>query len=147
MKNYTTKEAAEIIGVSIRTIQRQVATVINELSHINNKGASINEGVLNLIKWRCNDDTMTTSGDIEKEEEFDYIEGFTTSEYIEFQKRINEYPVLREYIENLKEQIEFLRFNSSQQVEVIRDLSVGIKQRNYIEAKEKGFDNQEAEDI
>lgn len=39
-----------------------------------------------------------------------------------------------------QEKIEFLRFNSAQQNETIRDLSAGIKERNFIEAKEKGFD-------
>lgn len=71
-----------------------------------------------------------------QEEEYDYVEGFTTEEYIEFQKRINEYPVLKEYIENLKEQIEFLRFNIAQQNDTIKNLSDGMKQRNFIEAKE-----------
>ena len=39
-----------------------------------------------------------------------------------------------------QEKIEFLRFSSAQQNETIRDLSAGIKERNFIEAKEKGFD-------
>lgn len=101
----------------------------------------MSEDVFLLLKNRANADSLGTDADIEENDDFDHIEGFTTEEYIEFQKRINEYPVLREYIDSLKEQMEFLRFNSAQQNEVIRDLSAGIKQRNFIEAKEKGLDN------
>ena len=101
--------------------------------------------VLNLLKNRLKSEGSRTdfgqTSDTENEDDFDYYEAFTADEYIEFQKRINEYPVLKEYIENLKEQIEFLRFNTAQQNEVIKDLSAGIKQRNFIEAKEKGLDN------
>lgn len=139
MKKYTTKEVAELLSVNIRTIQRHVATISDELSNINKKGVLISEGVLHLLKWRQDNDKLTTDDDTENKEDFDYVEGFTTEEYIEFQKRINEYPVLKEYIDSLKEQVEFLRFNNVQQNETIRDLSAGFKQRNFIEAKEKGF--------
>ena len=142
MKKHTTKEVAELLGVSIRTIQRHIATIVNELSNIDKKGALISEEVFNLLKLRQDGDKMGTDDDKENEEDFDYIEGFTTEEYIEFQKRINEYPVLKEYIASLTDQIEFLRFNTAQQNETIKDLSAGIKQRNFIEAKEKGFDNE-----
>lgn len=142
MKNYTTKETAEIIGVSIRTIQRQLATILNNLSNTHNKGVVIDEGMLNLLKWRCNNDTIATSDDNENEEEFDYLEGFTTAEYVEFQKRINEYPVLKEYIENLKKDLEFLRFNFAQQMETNKSLVQTLRENNFIEAKEKGFDQE-----
>ena len=53
MKKYTTKEASEVLGVNIRTIQRHVATLSDELSKSNNKkGVLIPEDVLNLIKER-----------------------------------------------------------------------------------------------
>ena len=137
MKDYTIKELAELLEVSERTILRQIQTISDKLKNPYTKGFTISEDLKNIIF----SDKFQTNSDKENEEEFDYFEAFTTEEYIEFQKRINEYPVLKEYIENLKEQIEFLRFNTAQQNEVIKDLSAGIKQRNFIEAKEKGLDN------
>lgn len=107
---------------------------------------TVSEEILKLLEIRASTDNLRTDigqpADNDFIDEFDYYEAFTADEYIEFQKRINEYPVLKEYIESMKEQIEFLRFNTAQQNEVIRDLSAGIKQRNFIEAKEKGFDNE-----
>lgn len=59
MENYTSKEAAEITGVSVRTIQRQVATIITDLTNTYGKGALVSEDVLNLLKWRQTNDTIT----------------------------------------------------------------------------------------
>ena len=140
MKKYTTTDIASELGISDRTIRRWIADLIDY-----SKGKYIvSEDVLNLLKNRLKSEGSRTdfgqTSDTENEDDFDYYEAFTADEYIEFQKRINEYPVLKEYIENLKEQIEFLRFNTAQQNEVIKDLSAGIKQRNFIEAKEKRLD-------
>ena len=140
MKKYTTTDIASELGISDRTVRRWLADLIDY-----SKGKYIvSEDVLNLLKNRLKSEGSRTdfgqTSDTENEDDFDYYEAFTADEYIEFQKRINEYPVLKEYIENLKEQIEFLRFNTAQQNEVIKDLSAGIKQRNFIEAKEKGLD-------
>ena len=141
MKKYTTTDIASELGISDRTVRRWIADLIDY-----SKGKYIvSEDVLNLLKNRLKSEGSRTdfgqTSDTENEDDFDYYEAITADEYIEFQKRINEYPVLKEYIENLKEQIEFLRFNTAQQNEVIKDLSAGIKQRNFIEAKEKGLDN------
>lgn len=140
MKKYTTTDIASELGISDRTVRRWIADLIDY-----SKGKYIvSEDVLNLLKNRLKSEGSRTdfgqTSDTENEDDFDYYEAFTADEYIEFQKRINEYPVLKEYIENLKEQIEFLRFNTAQQNEVIKDLSAGIKQRNFIEAKEKRLD-------
>ena len=147
MKKYTTADIVSLLGKNERTIRRWIADLIG----IDKGKYIVSEDVLKLLEIRASADNLRTDigqpADSDFIDEFDYYEAFTADEYIEFQKRINEYPVLKEYIENLKQQIEFLRFNSSQQVEVIKDLSVGIKQRNYIEAKEKRFDNRESEDI
>lgn len=143
MKKYTTADIASDINVSERTVRRW----ITELIDYSGGKYTVSEEVFLLLKNKANADKLRTdlgqTADTEENEDFDYYEAFTADEYIEFQKRINEYPVLKEYIENLKEQIEFLRFNTAQQNEVIRDLSAGIKQRNYIEAKEKGLDNEQ----
>ena len=138
MKKLSIQELAELFNVSERTILRQIQTISDKLKNPYSKAFTMQEDLANVIF----SDKIQTNSDNEDEEEFEYLEGFTTAEYVEFQKRINEYPVLKEYIENLKEQVEFLRFNSSQQAETIKDLSQGIKQRSFIEAKEKGFDKE-----
>ena len=140
METSSIQELAKRFNVSERTILRQIQTFLDKFKNLYSKGFEIPENVVNLIFSDKIQTFLGQNSDNESEEEFDYVEAFTTEEYLEFQKRINEYPVLREYIENLKEQIEFLRFNSIQQTETIKELSTGIKQRNYIEAKEKGFD-------
>lgn len=142
MKKYTTADIVSLLGKNERTIRRQIADLVG----IDKGKYTVSEEILKLLEIRASTDNLRTDigqpADNDFIDEFDYYEAFTADEYIEFQKRINEYPVLKEYIESMKEQIEFLRFNTAQQNEVIRDLSAGIKQRNFIEAKEKGFDNE-----
>lgn len=135
--HYNINKIAEETGKSERTIRRW----LNDLVIFDKGKYLFSEEIAELIRSRANTDNIGQPSDIlRQEEKYDYIEGFTTEEYIEFQKRINEYPVLKEYIENLKEQIEFLRFNIAQQNDTIKNLSDGMKQRNFIEAKEKGMD-------
>lgn len=141
MKKYTTADIVSLLGKNERTIRRWIADLVG----IDKGKYTVSEEILKLLEIRASTDNLRTDigqpADNDFIDEFDYYEAFTADEYIEFQKRINEYPVLKEYIESMKEQIEFLRFNTAQQNEVIRDLSAGIKQRNFIEAKEKGLDN------
>lgn len=135
--HYNINKIAEETGKSERTIRRW----LNDLVIFDKGKYLFSEEITELIRSRANADNIGQQSDtLRQEEEYDYVEGFTTEEYIEFQKRINEYSVLKEYIENLKEQIEFLRFNIAQQNDTIKNLSDGIKQRNFIEAKEKGMD-------
>ena len=142
MKKYTTADIVSLLGKNERTIRRWIADLVG----IDKGKYTVSEEILKLLEIRASTDNLRTDigqpADNDFIDEFDYYEAFTADEYIEFQKRINEYPVLKEYIESMKEQIEFLRFNTAQQNEVIRDLYAGIKQRNFIEAKEKGFDNE-----
>jgi ABC-type multidrug transport system ATPase subunit len=142
MKKYTTADIVSLLGKNERTIRRWISDLVG----VDKGKYTVSEDILKLLEIRASADNLRTNigqpADNDFIDEFDYYEAFTADEYIEFQKRINEYPVLKEYIESLKEQIEFLRFNTAQQNEVIRDLSAGIKQRNFIEAKEKGFDNE-----
>lgn len=151
MKRYTTADIVSLLNKNERTVRRWIADLIS----IDKGKYVVSEDILKLLEIRANSDNVRTDigqdPDIENEDfEADYIEGFTTVEYIEFQKRINEYPVLKNYIDNLEKQIEYFRFSHNKQLEInekqtqtINELSQGIKQRNFIEAKEKGFDNQE----
>ncbi len=146
MKNYTTKEVAELLGVSERTIQRHIATLIETLKTPNNKGFTIPEDIVNLLLSRHQNDKTTTESDTENSE-FPYVEYFTEEEYEEFKKRITEYPFLKEqinisqeYLESLKSQIEYFRMSYHRQLDIHEKLIDSVKERNFIEAKEKGLD-------
>lgn len=136
MKNYTIKELADLLEVSERTILRQIQTISDKLKNPYSKDFTISEDLKNFIF----SDKFQTDSDKENEDDFDYFEAFTAEEYIEFQKRINEYPVLKEYIESLKTELEFLRFNFAQQNETNKSLVQTLREKNFIEAKEKGLD-------
>ncbi|MGL6126242.1 hypothetical protein [Chryseobacterium artocarpi] len=146
MKNYTTKEVAELLGVSGRTIQRHIATLIETLKTPNNKGFTIPEDIVNLLLSRHQNDKITKESDTENSE-FPYVEYFTEEEYEEFKKRITEYPFLKEqinisqeYLESLKSQIEYFRMSYHRQLDIHEKLIDSVKERNFIEAKEKGLD-------
>lgn len=136
MKNYTIKELADLLEVSERTILRQIQTISDKLKNPYSKDFTVSEDIKNLIF----SDKFQTDSDKENEDDFDYFEAFTAEEYIEFQKRINEYPVLKEYIESLKTELEFLRFNFAQLTETNKSLVQNLREKNFIEAKEKGLD-------
>ncbi|WP_333854641.1 hypothetical protein [Epilithonimonas sp.] len=150
MKNYTTKEVSELFGVSIRTVQRHIATIIDELTNTDKKGFLIPQDVVNLLKQRHLSDTTTKlerHDDDNENEEFPFVEYFTADEYEEFKKRITEYPFLKEQIENSKQhleamekQIEYFRFSYNKQLEIHEKLIDTFRERNFIEAKEKGLD-------
>ena len=150
MKKYTTKEVSEILDVNVRTIQRQVATLVADLTNTDGKGALINEDVLYLLKWREANDKATTDqrqDDDTENEEFPFVEYFTAEEYEEFKKRITEYPFLKEkiedskeYLDNLKSQIDYFRMSYHRQLDIHEKLIESFRERNFIEAKEKGFE-------
>lgn len=147
---YSAKEASIILGVSVRTIQRHVATLISDLTSADGKGIMISEDVLSLLKARQADDTTATASRQEenvRSEEFPFVEAFTAAEYEEFKKRITEYPFLKEkikdseeYLDSLKSQIEYFRMSYHRQLDIHEKLIEAFKERNFIEAKEKGFD-------
>ena len=150
MKKYTTKQVSEIFSVNIRTVQRHIATIIEELTNTDKKGFLIPQDVIDLLKQRHFSDTMATferhDDDIENEE-FPHVEYFTADEYEEFKKRITEYPFLKEQIQNSKQhleamekQIEYFRFSYNKQLEIHEKLIDTFRERNFIEAKEKGLD-------
>ena len=142
MKSYTLKEIAEEFGVSERTILRQIQTISDKLKNPYSKDFTISEDLKILIF----SDKFQTISDNENEE-FPHVEYFTSDEYQEFKKRITEYPFLKEQIENSKQhleamekQIEYFRFSYNKQLEIHEKLIDTFRERNFIEAKEKGLD-------
>jgi len=157
---YSAKEASMILGVSVRTIQRHVATLISDLTSADGRGIIISEDVLSLLKARQADDTTTTDGrQTSKDKLKDEIlieELFTPEEHEKFNSIIfTEYPVMKkqlemtseslqiqkEYIKGLEKQIEYFRFSYNKQLEIHEKLIDSFRERNFIEAKEKGLDD------
>lgn len=142
MRNFTIKEIADELGVSERTVLRQIQTISDKLKNPYSKGFYLSEDLKNLIF----SDKFQTNSDNENEE-FPYVEYFTADEYEEFKKRITEYPFLKEQIESSKQhldtmdkQIEYFRFSYNKQLEIHEKLIDTFRERNFIEAKEKGLD-------
>jgi transcriptional regulator with XRE-family HTH domain len=103
---YKIKEIAEILNVSDKSVRRY----LNSYFSINNGAYEVSEKMLNILK---NDylgqsaDNLRTGSDTENE--FPIIEGFTEEEYQEYQKRLIEYPLLKDQIEYLKKDILYHR--------------------------------------
>lgn len=115
---YTTKEVAEILGVTDRTVQRY----LNSYYSFESGSYRVSGKMLAILKEEYLEDTSDT-----------VVEEFTGDEYIEFKKRLIEYPIL-------KEQLEYHRKSSeshNRQIEKIIELML---QRNFIEARDKKLD-------
>ncbi|MDM1514359.1 hypothetical protein [Myroides odoratimimus] len=136
---YTTSDISATLGVSLRTAQRY----IESLTIIENGKTFLSEDVFNLIISRHTNDKEAT----DKEELEGITEFFTNEEYEEFQKRLTEYPLLKqmlssseEYISSLRNDLEYHRAIYQKHLDIHEKLIESIKERNFIEAKEKKLD-------
>lgn len=123
-KKYNSKEIAEILNVSDKSVRRY----LNSYFYINNGAYEVSEKMLTILKTEHLGQATDTSV-----QEFDRVEYFTEEEYQEFHKRLVEYDIL-------KEQLEYHRKSSeshNKQMELILNM---MQQRNFIEAKEKKLD-------
>ena len=123
--NYTVKEIAEILEVSDRTVRRY----LNSYYSIEQGTYSISDKMLEVLK----DEYLDEAADI-------VVQEFTTAEYDEFYKRLSEYPILKDYITTILNELEYHKESSrnhSRQLDLILE---NIQQRNYIEAKDKKLD-------
>lgn len=121
---YNSKEVAEILGVSDKSVRRY----LNSFFSLNNGAYKVSEKMLNILKTEYLGQSSDTSV-----QEFDRVEYFTEEEYQEFHKRLVEYDVLKEQLEYHKRSAE----SHNRQMEIILNT---MQQRNYIEAKEKKID-------
>ena len=150
-EKYTSENLAEVLKISKRTAQRYIDKLLDK----SGKEISFEEDVLNLLIQRHYIDNTTTDNDN------GITEYFTEDEYLEFQKRLTEYPLLKQQLEeskeNLKTLINELDYHKTaytkqlllheKLIESIAEKAVNerimldtIRQRNFIEAKEKGLD-------
>ena len=124
-KSYSSKEIAEILNVSDKSVRRY----LNSYFSIEKGAYKVSEKMLNLLKIEYlgqNSDTDIQS--------YERIEYFTEEEYQEFHKRLVEYSNLKEQLEYHKKSSE----NHSRQMDIILNI---MQQRNFIEATEKRIED------
>lgn len=139
MKNkYSTADIARTLSVSERTARRY----IDKHLYIRGNSKFISKEFFDLIIHLeqysgQGTDTVRTEADTE---EFDRIEYFTEQEYQEFQKRLIEYPMLLDKINLLLQELEHNKKLLEMNIISHNNLINTIKERNFIEAKEKNLD-------
>lgn len=133
-KKYNLKDLADSLNVSERTARRYIDELINEFSTIKENKYKFSQIIFDAVIRAKKHDTDLT------EDDSLLTEYFTPEEYNLFQKRLTEYPILKEQIEYLKDQIEKNRDEYRLQLSIFKSLVSSIEQRNYIEAKSKGID-------
>ncbi|WP_312067546.1 hypothetical protein [Empedobacter sp.] len=154
-KKYTTTDVSKKINVSDRTVRRYID---KEISKIDGKYMLSEDAYNFIVNKYSSDNSRTTHGqpaDTENnDDEFDIIEAFSQEEYLEFQKRLTEYPLLKEkieeskdrlneskeYIQTLLNELDYHKKTYHKHLEMHQKMIDVFQQRNFIEAKEKGLD-------
>lgn len=158
---FTIKEASDFLGVSVRAIQGLAKR--RGLQKDKRGRYMIPISVVNL--WARERSIKQAEYIVANQEHAELItEAFTPDEYAELEKRLQEYPMQRQEIENLKERItdyrnqvqylqESLEKQRKQQAKIIETINTqaksiaasiqALQQRNLIEAKDKGYDTTE----
>jgi len=149
MNQYDLKDLANELNISDRTARRYVDELINETQSIRSNKYKFSSIVFNsIVKSKQIIDTELTENDN------GITEYFTENEYLEFQKRLTEYPILKdkieesrerlndskEYIKTLLNELEYHKLTYQKHLEMHQKMIDVFQQRNYIEAKEKGLD-------
>ncbi len=121
---YTTKQIAEILGVSDRSVRRYLTNYFS----VDNGIYKVSDKMLEILKKEYSPDSDIV------------VQEFTEDEYQEFHKRLSEYPVLKERISDVLNELDYHKRSAeshNRQMEIILQT---LQQRNYIEAKEKKLD-------
>lgn len=142
MKRYSTADIATLFGVSIRTIQRNLATLRDTLSQEHKEYDYMTVKLISIAFNYDFDDSETTDRRQETTagDSYDRTEYFTEEEYQEFQKRLIEYPMLLDKISLLLQELEHNKKLLEMNIISHNNLINTIKERNFIEAKEKKLD-------
>lgn len=131
---YNSKEVAEILGVSDKSVRRY----LNSYFSINNGAYQVSEKMLNLLKneflGQPADNLRTTSDT--PVQEFDRVEYFTEEEYQEFHKRLVEYPLLKDRTESLLKDIEYHRKSMASKERQMELILLAITNKKFIEEEE-----------
>lgn len=121
---YTTKQIAEILGVSDRSVRRYLTNYFS----VDNGVYSVSDKMLEILKKEHSPDSDIV------------VQEFTEDEYQEFHKRLSEYPILKERISDVLNELDYHKRSAeshNRQMEIILQT---LQQRNFIEAKEKKLD-------
>jgi predicted transcriptional regulator len=142
---YTTKQIADILGVTDKSVRRY----LNSYFSINNGAYEVSDKMLSILKsdylGQSADSLRTgeaTQEPLKGNEDFENgrIEYFTEDEYQEFHKRLSEYPYLKERVDDILNELDYHKRageSHNKQMEIILQT---LQQRNFIEAKEKKLD-------
>lgn len=135
MKLYDLKDLANELNISKRTARRYVDDLISDTQIIRDNKYKFSINIFNAIvnSKQINDNDLTDNDNV-------ITEYFTEDEYQEFQKRLTEYPLIKEQLEYVKELMEKNRQDYQTQLALMKTIINSIEQRNFIEAKEKGLD-------
>ena len=82
---YTTKQIAEILGVSDRSVRRYLTNYFS----VDNGVYSVSDKMLEILKKEHSPDSDIV------------VQEFTEDEYQEFHRRLSEYPILKERISDV----------------------------------------------
>ena len=118
---YTTKQIAEILGVSDRSVRRYLTNYFS----VDNGVYKVSDKMLEILKKEHSPDSDIV------------VQEFTEDEYQEFHKRLSEYPILKERISDVLNELDYHKRSAeshNRQMEIILQT---LQQRNFIEAKEK----------
>ena len=123
---YKLKEIAEILNVSDRTVQRYLNSYFSM-----EKGAYIvSKKMLEILKSEYLDNDSDT-----------IVEEFTKDDYIEFTKRLSEYPFLKERAESLLKDMEYYRKSMTSKERQMELLLLAITSKRFIEEPINEADN------
>ena len=115
---YKIKDIAKILNVSDRTVERYLKSYFS----LENGAYQVSEKMLVVLKIEY------------LENEFDtVVEEFTKDEYTEFQKRLSEYPLLKERIESLLKDIEYHRKSIESHNRQMELILLSITNKKFIE--------------
>lgn len=155
MNTFTVKEASDLTNLTVRAIQYKCKE-----EKIRKKSNRYLITQTHIDKWLSNENKRKNENE-DKRSSLVYEE-FTVEQYDQLQEVINNYPLklkdieyLKERVEDYRNQIEYLKKSLDKRDEVMERLLENLKetmenlketnktihQRNYIEAREKGFDN------
>ncbi|MFI8555774.1 hypothetical protein, partial [Psychrobacter sp. NPDC077938] len=118
---------AEILEVSDRTVRRY----LNSFFTSENNAFSISQKMVDVLK----NEHLRTDSDI-------VVQEFTQSEYDEFYKRLSEYPILKDYIKTILNELEYHKKSAESQNRQLENVLLSLRERNLLEAKSKGFDKE-----
>jgi predicted transcriptional regulator len=121
---YTTKQIAEILGVSDRSVRRYLTNYFS----VDNGVYKVSDKMLEILKKEHSPDSDIV------------VQEFTEDEYQEFHKRLSEYPILKERISDVLNELDYHKRSAESHNRQMQIILQTLQQRNFIEAKEKKLD-------